>query len=113
MTTIILNTGITAAVSFIIGGVLSWICAWARHRCKQRKKEKSLLEDLGTGMMYLLKQDIIDRCDKMLDQQKIDLDEWDDLRAENEIYLRLHGNGDAKERMKLVKEKVKKQELNG
>ena len=71
MTTIILNTGITAAISFIVGGLLSWIAAQIRHKRKQKKEDKCLLAYLAAGMMYLLKQDILDRCEKMLEQEPL------------------------------------------
>mgnify|MGYP007101897790 CR=1 FL=1 len=57
--------------------------------------------------MYLLRQNLIGRCDYWLDQDHIPIGEWTSITEENEIYHELGGNGDLRERMDSLEEKQK------
>ena len=59
------------------------------------------------ALMYLLRQDLIARCDHWLDHDSLPINEWTSIVQENEIYHELGGNGDMKERMEELNAKPK------
>lgn len=89
----------SSAVSFLVGGVLAWLLSLYKHK----KKEHGCLEK---GMMYLLRKDLIERCDALLSESYILSQEADSVRAENTIYHALGGNGDIKSRMERIEHKL-------
>ena len=74
------------------------------YRVQSRDKKKNASE---RALMYLLRQDLISRCDYWLDKESIPIGEWTSMVSENEIYHELGGNGDMKERMEALEEKSK------
>lgn len=74
------------------------------YKVQSRDKKKTASEQ---ALMYLLRQDLIARCDYWLDQESIPIGEWTSIVEENDIYHELGGNGDMKERMDALDEKPK------
>lgn len=74
------------------------------YKVQKKDKKKTASE---RALMYLLRQDLVARCDYWLEQDHIPISEWSDLVKENEIYHELGGDGDLKERMEALEEKPK------
>ena len=74
------------------------------YRIQSRDKKKTASE---RALMYLLRQDLIGRCDYWLERDHIPIREWTSMVSENEIYHELGGNGDMRERMEALEEKTK------
>lgn len=74
------------------------------YKAQSKDKKKTATE---RALMYLLRQDLIGRCDYWLDKDHIPINEWTSMVAENEIYHELGGNGDMRERMEALEEKTK------
>ena len=74
------------------------------YKVQSRDRKKTAAEK---ALMYLLRQDLIERCDYWLDQESIPINEWTSLVQENDIYHELGGNGDMKERMEELDAKPK------
>lgn len=74
------------------------------YKVQRRDKRKTAAEQ---ALMYLLRQDLIARCDYWLDKESIPINEWTSIVQENQIYHELGGNGDLKERMDELDEKPK------
>lgn len=89
----------SSIVSFLVGGVLAWLISALKHR----RKEHGCME---LGMMYLLRKDLIERCDALLLKSYIPPREADSVRAENAIYHALGGNGDIKSRMERIEHRL-------
>lgn len=71
------------------------------YKVQSRDRKKTASE---RALMYLLRQDLISRCDYWLDQDHIPINEWTSISQENAIYHDLGGNGDLKERMDALEE---------
>ena len=74
------------------------------YKVQQRSTKKTALD---LAMMFLLRQDLIARCDYWLDRDHIPIGEWTSIVEENRLYHDLGGNGDLKERMESLEEKHK------
>lgn len=74
------------------------------YKVQSRDKMKTAAE---RALMYLLRQDLIERCDHWLDKESVPINEWTSIVEENEIYHELGGNGDMKERMEELDTKTK------
>lgn len=96
---IIITPLISSVISFLIGGGLSWLV----RSIKGKKKHES---DVGKGIMFLLRRDLISRCDKLIDAEEIDMQELDSIRAEHAIYKSLGGNGDVTARLEIIEERI-------
>ena len=91
--------GIVAAV-FASSGFWQYVL----YKVQSKDKKKSASEK---ALMFLLRQDLIARCDYWLDQDHIPINEWTSTTQENAIYHELGGNGDLKERMDTLEERHK------
>lgn len=91
--------GIAAAV-FASTGFWQFVL----YKVQSRDKKRTAAE---RALMYLLRQDLIGRCDYWLDKDHIPINEWTSMVSENEIYHELGGNGDMRERMEALEEKTK------
>lgn len=74
------------------------------YKVQQKGRKKTAME---LAMMYLLRQDLIARCDYWLDRDHVPIGEWTSIVEENALYHDLGGNGDLKERMESLEEKPK------
>ena len=74
------------------------------YKVQSHDKKKTATE---RALMYLLRQDLIERCDFWLDKESIPIYEWTSIIEENDIYHELGGNGDMKERMEELDVKPK------
>lgn len=81
--------------------------AYMQYKASKKDKRKDDLKTLSQGVMFLLRKDLIERCDKWLDEPHIPMHEWDSIRKENEVYQTLGGNGDVKMRMALMEDKIR------
>ena len=77
---------------------------YVQYRHEKKDKKRTATE---RALMYLLRHDLISRCDYWLDQESIPINEWTSLTEENDIYHELGGDGDLKERMEALEEKTK------
>ena len=90
---------INTIVAFIAGGALTALAAVIKNK---RNREGNLEK----GMKFLLREDLIRRCDYWIDKGHIPLTEWSSIQEENGIYHGLGGNGDLKTRMDVLEHKV-------
>ena len=90
---------LTTIVSFVAGGALTALVAVI----KSRKKRDDYL---AKGMKFLLREDLIRRCDHWIGRGHIPVSEWASIQEENGIYHGLGGNGDLKTRMDVLEHKV-------
>lgn len=94
----------------IATSLLGYLFAEKRERNKAKresdkaKKEKEILYDNINRV--ILHELIVNKCEKLLSQDIVTLDEYDDLLALNEPYVRLHGNGTAKAAIQKVEMKL-------
>lgn len=79
---------------------------WQVVLYKVQKRDKKITAT-ERALMYLLRNDLISRCDFWLDKESIPINEWTSLIEENDIYHELGGDGDLKERMEALEEKTK------
>jgi len=79
---------------------------WQLVLYKVQKRDK-VISVVDRALMFLLRKDLIERCDYWLDKDHIPISEWTSMVSENEIYHELGGNGDMKERMEALEEKTK------
>ena len=91
--------GIIAAV-FASSGFWQYVL----YKVQSRDKKKNASEQ---ALKYLLRQDLMSRCDYWLDKDSIPINEWTSIVEESGIYHDLGGNGDLKERMEALEEKPK------
>lgn len=91
--------GIIAAV-FASSGFWQYVL----YKVQSKDKKKTASE---RALMYLLRQDLISRCDYWIDFDNMPINEWASIVEENEIYHELGGNGDLKERMDTLDAKKK------
>lgn len=96
---IVINPLLSSLISFVVGAVGAWLI-------KTIKSHKEHSSDIGKGIMFLLRKDLIDRCDKLIAADEIGMSELDSIRQEYSIYKSLGGNGDVKSRMKIIEERV-------
>lgn len=66
------------------------------------------LELLKTGTMYMLRNDLLNRIDRLLeiDAEEISLKTVDNIRAEYNTYRKLNGNSDVVTRWELLMDKI-------
>lgn len=96
----------------LFGVVLASNGLWGyvQYKAQQKAAKKSGRSSLEKGVMFLLREDLIRRCDHWLQPDlEIPLHEWDSIRAEDAVYKDLGGNGDVAERIELLEEKVRRQ----
>ena len=74
------------------------------YKVQKRDRGKSAVD---RALMYLLRQNLISRCDYWLDLDSIPINEWTSIVEENAIYHELGGNGDLKGRMDTLEAKPK------
>lgn len=110
--TIVLTKVGAQALSFVVGAILTALAAWIKGLYKRRAEHEKTEAMTAAGIKWLLRADILKRCDGLLADHGIDLKDWDSLREENRIYMELGGNGDVAARMKLVSARVEHQEVN-
>lgn len=91
--------GIAIAI-FASSGFWQYIIYKVEHKDKK-------VSATDRALKFLLRQDLISRCDYWLDKDHIPIKEWTSIVEENEIYHELGGNGDLKERMESLEEKHK------
>lgn len=96
---IIITPLFSSVVSFLVGGALSWLV----RSIEGKKKHESAV---GKGIMFLLRRDLISRCDKLIEAEDVDLQELDSIRAEHAIYKSLGGNGDVAARLEIIEERI-------
>lgn len=109
--TIVLSEIGSQVLTFAVGVVLTALAAWVKSAVKKKRAHDKVEAMTAEGIKWLLRADILKRCDVLLNRNAIDLDEWDSLREENGIYRDLGGNGDVAARMKLVGARVERQEV--
>lgn len=98
-------------LTFLVGVALTALVAWIKAQIRKKKQHDKVEAMTAAGIKWLLRGDILKRCDVLLNKTTIDLNEWDSLREENGIYRDLGGNGDVAARMKLVGARVERQEV--
>lgn len=102
-------------VVFASGGFWSYL--QSRDILNKKKKEDEVktqkeieqsLELLKVGTMYMLRKDLINRIDALLDTDVdiIDLKVVDNIRVEYEAYRKLNGNSDVVSRWELLTDKI-------
>ena len=90
---------------FASGGFWSFL----QSRMQKKDKRNDELKNISEGLMYLLRKDLIDRCEKWLDEEQVPLHEWDSIRAEHQVYKKLGGTGDVDSRFALIEDKIRDQ----
>lgn len=98
-------------LTFLVGVALTALAAWIKAQIRKKKERAKVEAMTAAGIKWLLRADILKRCDVLLNRSTIDLNDWDSLRDENGIYMDLGGNGDVAARMKLVGARVERQEV--
>lgn len=104
-----------ATVVFASSGFWSYL--QSRDVLNRRKKEeqiesqKELVESINlikTGTMFMLRNDLLRRIDKLLDTnvEDIDLKTIDNIRVEYNTYRQLNGNSDVITRWELLMDKI-------
>lgn len=104
-----------ATVVFASSGFWSYL--QSRDVLNRRKKEeqiesqKELVESINlikTGTMFMLRNDLLKRIDKLLDAnvEDIDLKTIDNIRVEYNTYRQLNGNSDVVTRWELLMDKI-------
>lgn len=104
-----------ATVVFASSGFWSYL--QSRDVLNRRKKEeqiesqKELVESINlikTGTMFMLRNDLLKRIDKLLDTnvEDIDLKTIDNIRVEYNTYRQLNGNSDVITRWELLMDKI-------
>lgn len=104
-----------ATVVFASSGFWSYL--QSRDVLNRRKKEeqmesqKELVESINlikTGTMFMLRNDLLKRIDKLLDTSvdDIDLKTVDNIRVEYNTYRQLNGNSDVITRWELLMDKI-------
>ena len=96
----------TKIVLALIAAVFASSGFWQYVLYKVQKRDKGK-SATARALMFLLRQDLIFRCDYWLDHESIPINEWTSIVEENDIYHELGGNGDLKERMDSLNEKPK------
>ena len=98
-------------IAVIITSVFASGGFWSFLQTRMQKKDdrKEELRNISAGLMYLLRKDLIDRCEKWLDEDHVPLHEWDSIRAEHQVYNKLGGNSDVDARFALLEDKIRDQ----
>ena len=102
-------------IVFASGGFWSYL--QSRDFLNRKSKEDKMktqseiidsLELLKTGTMYMLRNDLLNRIDRLLeiDAEEISLKTVDNIRAEYNTYRKLNGNSDVVTRWELLMDKV-------
>ena len=100
---------------FASGGFWSYL--QSRDFLNRKSKEDKMktqseiidsLELLKTGTMYMLRNDLLNRIDRLLeiDAEEISLKTVDNIRAEYNTYRKLNGNSDVVTRWELLMDKI-------
>ena len=103
-------------IVFASGGFWSYL--QSRDFLNRKSKEDKMktqseiidsLELLKTGTMYMLRNDLLNRIDRLLeiDAEEISLKTVDNIRAEYNTYRKLNGNSDVVTRWELLMDKIK------
>lgn len=102
-------------IVFASGGFWSYL--QSRDFLNRKSKEDKMktqseiidsLELLKTGTMYMLRNDLLNRIDRLLeiDAEEISLKTIDNIRAEYNTYRKLNGNSDVVTRWELLMDKI-------
>ena len=102
-------------IVFASGGFWSYL--QSRDFLNRKSKEDKMktqseiidsLELLKTGTMYMLRNDLLNRIDRLLeiDAEEISLKTVDNIRAEYNTYRKLNGNSDVVTRWELLMDKI-------
>lgn len=102
-------------IVFASGGFWSYL--QSRDFLNRKSKEDEMktqseiigsLELLKTGTMYMLRNDLLNRIDRLLevDAEEISLKTVDNIRAEYNTYRKLNGNSDVVTRWELLMDKI-------
>lgn len=102
-------------IVFASGGFWSYL--QSRYFLNRKSKEDEMktqseiidsLELLKTGTMYMLRNDLLNRIDRLLeiDAEEISLKTVDNIRAEYNTYRKLNGNSDVVTRWELLMDKI-------
>ena len=102
-------------IVFANGGFWSYL--QSRDFLNRKSKEDKMktqseiidsLELLKTGTMYMLRNDLLNRIDRLLeiDAEEISLKTVDNIRAEYNTYRKLNGNSDVVTRWELLMDKI-------
>ena len=102
-------------IVFASGGFWSYL--QSRDVLNRKSKEDKIktqseiidsLELLKTGTMYMLRNDLLNRIDRLLeiDAEEISLKTVDNIRAEYNTYRKLNGNSDVVTRWELLMDKI-------
>lgn len=102
-------------IVFASGGFWSYL--QSRDFLNRKNKEDKMktqseiidsLELLKTGTMYMLRNDLLNRIDRLLeiDAEEISLKTVDNIRAEYNTYRKLNGNSDVVTRWELLMDKI-------
>ena len=102
-------------IFFASGGFWSYL--QSRDVLNRKSKEDEMktqseiidsLELLKTGTMYMLRNDLLNRIDRLLeiDAEEISLKTVDNIRAEYNTYRKLNGNSDVVTRWELLMDKI-------
>ena len=102
-------------IVFASGGFWSYLQSRDVLNRKSKESEKKTqseiiysLELLKTGTMYMLRNDLLSRIDRLLeiDADEISLKTVDNIREEYNTYRKLNGNSDVVTRWELLMDKI-------
>lgn len=102
-------------IVFASGGFWSYLQSRDVLNRKSKENEKKTqseiiysLELLKTGTMYMLRNDLLSRIDRLLeiDADEISLKTVDNIREEYNAYRKLNGNSDVVTRWELLMDKI-------
>lgn len=102
-------------IVFASGGFWSYLQSRDVLNRKSKENEKKTqseiiysLELLKTGTMYMLRNDLLSRIDRLLeiDADEISLKTVDNIREEYNTYRKLNGNSDVVTRWELLMDKI-------
>ena len=97
---------INTVVSFVAGGLLTAFVGYVKKVHGDKQEEEVREDAIEQGVMWLLRADLIRRCDDLIGDERVSMEEWTSLQKEHGIYHKCGGNGALDSRMELLEHKV-------